>query len=513
MTKKSVYFGVFILFIIGVISCEKDFNDIASNVVKNTKFDTKDTIIEVVVTNKSITSVRADGLAIGGTLGQYLLGVYNNPNYEKIEASVVSQIVLDAEIKNTVEGERTYGADTTVVTTIDTVFLKLPYQATLNTGTTSEYTLDSVIGDKTKSFNLNVYRTDTYMNRLDPVNPANANNYQSNHNYQILPGVLNSIANYQFKPNPLDTALIYKSKLSNGVVYKTDTLKLLNNIPFARIGLDKSKFKEMFVDKYESAEFESQEALNEYFKGMYIEASGNEGALVSFLFNNTNQEHRPSIELRYTKTIVIGGATVIDTIQKSNTFLLSNFSTSLYKMTEKVYPADKNIILQGAAGNAAQVKIFDSNQLNILKNKNWLINDASLTFYVNQDIVKYDTIATPFKLYLFKDGNLHATQIKDRITEGADVFNGKLVLSSDSKPDNYTFRITDYVSDLLNGNSSYNPVLGLKVFNFTDAPITINDTIMRNYNWNPKAVTLLNHDETLNGERRARLKISYSIKK
>ena len=89
MTKKSVYFGVFILFIIGIISCEKDFNDIASNVVKNTKFDTKDTIIEVVITNKAITSVRADGLTIGGTLGQYLLGVYNNSNYEKIEASIV----------------------------------------------------------------------------------------------------------------------------------------------------------------------------------------------------------------------------------------------------------------------------------------------------------------------------------------------------------------------------------------------------------------------------------------
>ncbi len=47
MTKKSVYFGVFILFIITIISCEKDFTDIASNVVKNTKFDTKDTIIEL----------------------------------------------------------------------------------------------------------------------------------------------------------------------------------------------------------------------------------------------------------------------------------------------------------------------------------------------------------------------------------------------------------------------------------------------------------------------------------
>ena len=287
MIKKSVYFGVFILFIIGVISCEKDFNDIASNVVKNTKFDTKDTIIDVVVTNKAITNVRGDGLKIGGTLGQYLLGVYNNSNYEKIEASIVSQVVIDTDTGDDIDPrERVYGADTTIVTTIDTVFLKLPYQATLTAGTTADYTLDSIIGDKSKAFNLNLYRTDTYMSRLDPVNPAKANNYQSDFNYQVLPGELNSTANYQFKPNALDTALIYKSKLSNGLVYKTDTIRLTNNVPFARIPLDEAKFKDLFVDKFASSEFASQEAFNEYFKGLFIEASGNEGSLVSFLLNN-----------------------------------------------------------------------------------------------------------------------------------------------------------------------------------------------------------------------------------
>jgi hypothetical protein len=512
MIKKSVYFGVFILFITGVISCEKDFNDIASNVVTNTKFDTKDTILDVVVTNKAITSVRGDGLKIGGTLGQYLLGVYNNSNYEKIEASIISQIVIDTDSGDDIDaGERVYGADTTVVTTIDTVFLKLPYQATIKAGTTSDYTLDSIIGDKSKAFNLNLYRTDTYMSRLDPANPAKANNYQSDFNYQILPGELNSTANYQFKPSALDTSLIYKSKLSNGLVYKTDTIRLTNNVPFARVPLDKTKFKELFVDKFASSEFASQEAFNEYFKGLYLEASGNEGSLVSFLLSNTDQLLRPSIELRYTKTVVKGGTTVLDTIQKANTFLLANFSTSAYKMEEKVYPTNKNIVIQGTAGNMAEIQILDAAQINLLKNKDWLINDASLTFYVDQDVVKFDTIATPFKLFLYKNGNPKA-QIKDLTTEGSLVYGGNLTLT-DKKPDYYSFKITDYVSDFLDGTSSYNPTLGLRVLNPTDYPLNGVDTLVTNYNWNPKAVMLLNHDKVLNGERRARLKISYSIKK
>ena len=511
MTKKSVYFGVFILFIVGIISCEKDFNDIATNVVKNTKFDTKDTILDVVVTNKAITSVGGDGLKIGGTLGQYLLGVYNNSNYEKIEASIVSQVVIYSGIQDKEVGERDYGTDTTIVTTIDTVFLKLPYQATLKSGATADYTLDSVIGDQTKAFNLNLYRTDTYMSRLNPVDPSKINSYESDFNYQIIPGRLNSIANYQFKPNALDTALIYKSKLSNGVVYKTDTISLTNNNPFARVALDKAKFKEIFIDKFGSSEFTSQEAFNEYFKGLYIEASGNEGSLISFLLNNPNQELKPSIELRYTKTVVKGGTTIIDTIQKSNTFLLSSFSTSVYKMTEKVYPVNKNVIIQGTAGSMAEVKLFDAAQIQLLKNKNWLINDASLTFYVDQDIVKYDTIATPFKLFLYKEGS-SKTQLKDLITEGNTTFGGNLTIT-DKKPDYYSFKITDYVSDFLDGTSNYNPTLGLRVFNPTDLPEIVIDTLVRNYNWNPKAVTLLNHEKTLNGERRAKLKLSYSVKK
>lgn len=507
MIKKSVYIGMFILFITAVISCEKDFQDIATSVVSNTKFETKDTVIEIVVTNKQITNVRADGLTINGSLGQYLLGVYNNPNYEKIEASIVSQLALDSELSSL---DKTYGADTTVVTTIDTVFLKLPYQATLATGTTTDYTLDSIIGDPTKAFNLNLYRTDTYMSRLNPSDPAKVSNYQSNSVYQKLPGVLNDQLDYQFTPNALDTLMVYKRRLSNGQIYKTDTIKLTSNNPFARIPLDEDKIKEIFIDQYGTSNFESQEALNQYFKGLYIEASGDEGSLTAFNIITTNFLLKPSIEIRYTKTVLKGGTTVVDTIEKSNTFLLSNFSTSVYKMTEKVYPTDQNIVVQGTAGNMAQVELLATNQLLELRNREWLINDASLTFYVNQDVVGYDTIATPYRLFLYKDGS-PASQIKDNISEGAAIFGGSLTITDD-KPDYYSFRITDYLSDLFSGESDYNPVLGLKVRNATDEPSSFNDTLVTNYNWNPKAVTLLNHLPS-NGTRRALLKISYSKKK
>ncbi|WKD85405.1 hypothetical protein KCTC32516_00745 [Polaribacter huanghezhanensis] len=510
MIKKSAYISVFILLITMVVSCEKDFTDIATSVVSNTKFETKDTIIDVVVTNKQITSVRADGLTIGGSLGQYLLGVYNNTNYEKVEASTVSQLVLDQTLKTKDKGERIYGNDTTVVTTIDTVFLKLPYQATLKTGTTSGYTLDSIIGDQTKAFTLNLYRTDTYMSRLNPADPSKASNFPSNKTYQILPGELNAQINYPFMPKATDTMMVFKRRLSNGTVYKTDTIRLSNNNPFARVTLDETKIKQIFVDQFETSNFESQDAIEQYFKGLYMQASGNEGSLISFNINNLSLALRPSIEIRYTKTVLKGGTTVLDTIEKTNSFLLSNFSTSVYKMDEKAYPNNGNIVLQGTAGNMAQVQLFAANELASIISKNWLVNDADLTFYVNQNVVGTDTISTPHRLFLYKDGNSKA-QIKDVVFEGPTSFGGSLVTTS-KKPDYYTFKITDYISDLVSGKTSYNPILGLKVINSSDFPNSATDTLVANYSWNPKVVTLLNHS-TSNGTRKARLKITYSKRK
>ena len=36
-----------------------------------------------------------------------------------------------------------------------------------------------------------------------------------------------------------------------------------------RIPLNEDKFKELFLDKYESSEFESQDAFNDYFRGLF----------------------------------------------------------------------------------------------------------------------------------------------------------------------------------------------------------------------------------------------------
>ncbi|MGB1283317.1 MAG: DUF4270 domain-containing protein [Polaribacter sp.] len=510
--QKSIYVGVLVFIFSGIISCEKDFTNIGTSIINNTQFSTDVELVAIEIENSPVENVQSDNISIEP--GQYLLGVHASPDYEKIEASIISQITISTGLTLV---DNAYGADTTVVSTIDTVFLKLPYQATLTENTSSgpEYELDSIIGDVATAFTLNVYQSDTYLSRLNPSDPSKINSYLSDDPYQKIGSELNSEVNYPFTPNKNDTMMVVKRWLSDASLYAKDTIKYNTTatsdipVPFARIPLDEATFKTLFLDKYESPEFETQEAFNDYFRGIILEATGNEGSLISFDFNNTIAQLNPSIEVYYTNTVLKAGTTIIDTIKKNTTFSLAGIRRNPFKMTDRVYPANEEVKVQGAAGSEATITLFDAAKLAELRTKNWLINDASLTFYINQDA---DTTSVPSRMYLYKNELINSQtvlgQIKDSYSES--VFFGGFLERDNGKKDRYTFRITDYISDLLSGETNYNPALRLKVFNPTDLPVS--DTVFRPYNWNPKAVTLLNHSP-LNGTRKAQLKISYSEKR
>ena len=191
--RKSVYIVISIYLCTVIISCEKDFTDIDSNVISNTKFDTDAISIDIIAENSPLEKVQSDN--ISRQLGQYLLGVYASPDYEKIEASIISQLTIASNLKVV---DATYGADTTVVTKIDTVFLKLPYQVVVEdiTATESNFELDSIIGDQTKAFNFNVYRSNTYINIYNPSDPSKINSFNSNDDFEKTGSELNTQINF-----------------------------------------------------------------------------------------------------------------------------------------------------------------------------------------------------------------------------------------------------------------------------------------------------------------------------
>tara|TARA_B100000787_G_scaffold106371_1_gene78921 strand:- start:2954 stop:4585 length:1632 start_codon:yes stop_codon:yes gene_type:complete len=521
-TRATISVVITVFLLGSVISCEEDFTDIGTSIVSNGAFTTNDTVFEIEVTGKNIEKVQADGLAIGGLLGQYLLGVYNNNNYKKIEASIISQLSIPQDLTQV---DQEYGSDTIVVTTIDTILLRIPYNASLLSTSTldADFELDSIIGNQLQPFTLNVFRVETYLSTLNPTTPSIQNMYFSDDNYEVSTEKLNLVEDIQFTPNRRDTAHFVTRKLSTGLEYDTDTIRYINSSPSISIPLKEDLIKELIFDQYETSNFASQDAFNSYFRGIKIQAEGDQGSLISLSLNSNSLQ--PLIDIYYTNTVLVdGGTVVLDTIKKTDTFLLSGIRNSEYKMTPGQIPGFNNVPIQGAAGSIAQLKILgDDNDLNgipdhleELRTKNWLINGASITLYVDKDIIEQDTTAIPYRLFIYKDGlNIAGEeiprQIIDYITEGVNQVGGLLELDDSNKPNSYTFNITDYISELLAGDTDDLPVLGVRVLNPTDLPATSVDTIVRNYNWNPKAIMLLNNN-TQDVSRRAKLKISYTLK-
>ncbi len=507
--KKTFYIALAFISFLVVMSCEKDFREIGGNVISNNEFSTGKITLEIETTPVDISTVRADNIAIG-SLGEYWLGVYKNDDYKKIESSIISQLGITTNPR-TQQNSTTDELDSIFV--FNDAYLILPYQATLvgRTGTgTPDFRLDSILGTPETPVSIKVYRNGTFLNTLNPNAPEEQNMFLSNKDY-TQEELLNDNPNYVHVPNPLDTVLPVRRELSTGSTFFTD-VKLTNSIPFIRIKLDKARMKELFWDKFGDPEFSTAAAFNQYFKGVIIKAEGTDGSMIPISFTN-----RPSIEFYYTETrveIENGARVVKDTILGSYPFVLGGVSNSQYKMSPVANPPSSNSFnIQGTAGSAARINIFNGNELQDLKNRDIIINDATLTFNID---ASRDTTAVPLRLFVYRETSNGDEQIKDAVTE-VSTFGGNLRLE-DSKPSSYSFKITDYVSDLLSGEIEENSPLILKVFNTpTDLAVDPQTGIVRGinietYNWNPRGVTILNNEIT-NGERRAKLTISFTEEK
>lgn len=525
MIKKIAYLGVIGLLISSIISCEKDFTEVGSTIIDNGAFKVNDTLLEISMTSENIDAVRADNISIG-TLGEYWLGIYNNPNYKKIEASIVGQLGF---IENPRTEQKSTSDDTDSIYVLDKVLLRIPYQSTKSSEKTSDgkpiFKLDSVLGNTSIATPLQVLRNETYLNSLNPTDPSKANEYLSNANY-IGSENLTENANFTFIPKATDTMYVFdRTRIVNQVseTFK-DTIKIINTTtkkaekPFLVVPLNKTKMKNLFWDKFNDSEFSTKEAFDDYFRGLILKSEGSDGALVPLKLSGANNS--PTVDFYFTITRLEkkeGQTNKVykDTIKSSYSFSLSGVRNSIYKMTDNTSNQTGTVKIQGTAGRMSNIEILNGTQLQDLRTKKWLINDASLTFYVDQNTDK-DTALVPQRLFLYKNisttsGSTIPAQISDSYRESS-FFGGQLE-NSDKKPEKYTIRITDYISEILKGNEPVSP-LTLKVYNQTDAPVSNRtlDTIVKTYNWNPRGVTLLNNS-AVNGDKKAVLKISYTEEK
>jgi hypothetical protein len=496
------YLGLCSIVFFTIISCEKEIENIGVNLVNNNNFSTNKDTSEVITSNKNILKVPSSGVS------QYLLGVYSDNEFGMLNASIVSQLNIPAT------GEAyTYGTNYG----IDSVLMVIPYQATKEDNLTDgrpKFSIDSVFGNADVAFQLGVYELTTFLNILDPNDPSKAAIYYSDKEFQKgdTPFYLGN-----FKVNPNDTVSYIKRYMPDGITsYDIDTVKQADLSPSIRIPLDESAIQQLFVDNAAGSEFQTLDNFQHYFNGFYIEATElttNKSHLVSLAMANAKMVIYYSKDEDEDAAVDLNGNNVNGELgvrtKHSFEFAFGAIKSNVLKRdpTAPHQSGEDRLYVQGAAGSIATIELFKDVNYTDLQKNNWLINDASLIFYVDQNAAS--SIA-PEQLFIFNyDDN---EQLTDVMTEGVAAVGGLLERDATGKPYRYVFKITDYMSKLLSANAPIDlekKTIGLKVYNPSDTPTAVTDVKIREYSWTPKGVVLYGQDPSF-GDKRVKLEISYS---
>ena len=145
--------------------------------------------------NENIDRIPSSGIP------QYLLGVYGDSEFGRLEGSIAAQLLLPKT------GELyTYGVNPV----IDSVLVTIPYQATQIENASDgkpQFELDSVFGKPGTAFGLKVFELKTFLNTLDPNDPSKSAIYYSDKEFQLATTPLYA---GNFRVNANDTMSVIK---------------------------------------------------------------------------------------------------------------------------------------------------------------------------------------------------------------------------------------------------------------------------------------------------------------
>lgn len=506
MNLKNVLIKITVIVtvVFTIVSCDDDFNSVGSEVIGDVNFQDNEYNAVPVAYSKRFERVQTSGLP------NYLLGVYNDPIYGQSTYNVLSQ-VLPARVNPT------FG-DNAV---LDSVVLRLPYFSELietvtddDGEVTNTFEVDSIYGSGT--VNLSLYRSEYFLRDFDLEEGSEqrqvyySNDIRENFGPTVEGRLLFEIND--FRPDENEVSLL---TADNDTDEDTDpqvstTIPALRQVLIsdaaaieatelnpsnARVGNQEliDYFTTVFLDMEGSIELSNVNNFNNYFRGVYFKAELNslDGSLVFFDIADAN------ITLHYSfdKVDTLDEDEDDDTtdLVKDTGELALNFSNNIvngintdFNTTIEDELADQdeingeeNLYLKGGEGSYAIIDLFSGtvtnengeleNELDFLRRQDWLINEASIKFYINQDEVASGD-AEPERVYIFNldTGTVLIDYQADPTSNQAEPIIsvtehlGVITRDSDENGEFYKIRLTRHIIDVLNEGDD-NVKLGLSV--------------------------------------------------
>lgn len=509
MTTKIVtifkYIAIVSIVIFNIISCESDFENVGEGLVNNSVFNTKKQSFNVLAYTKNIESSQVDNISIGAIQSLRMpLGIYKTDDFGLFKSSMIAQVILPS------------GLDWETGSVLDAVYLEIPYDSTnkgKNSDGTAKFELNNIFGNKSVSYQIQVKRLETYLSRLDHIDPSKAKKYYSDDSFNIGENLSELIS---FKPVENDTVVNYQRTFINTTTPITadETIKISESKPFISIPLNKTFFKDHFMNDDNESFFENNNNFVNFFRGIKIEVQGDDGSVMmldlttaklnmylSLASTTESTEFKENADLNNDNVIDDEDVTTTYDVRNKKviSFSLSGIKTNQFErsyagaigITQITSPntieGEEKLFVQGAAGSIAVIDLFKGVDLATIRAKNWLINEASLTFYIDNE--NSNDLPPRLLLYKLADDDNENTQLLDAITE-KDTFNGFLQKDSDDNPTKYKVNITDYISEVLKKEDFTTlSTLGLKIYNGLDTPV-VNDVLVKDYSWNPQGAVL-----------------------
>jgi len=548
-----------VVFVLTLYSCDDDFNSVGGEIIGDVNFQDDQYSAFPVAYSKKFDRVRTSNLVreVSGTQSSFhanLLGVYNDPIYGQSVYSFLSQLQLPTAVPSSF----------TNTVRLDSVVLNIPYTSTQTaseqvqvmldqertvTETAATYQLDSIYGSR--EFRLSVYKSDYFLRDVDPITSQRQAYYSDDIGVNFGTSVEGTLlySNPAFVPSPEE--IILRNLDPNNPSFVVDRTRVS---PRLRVKFDediKNLFNDLFVSKAGSPELSNANNFFNYFRGIYVKAepisttdsgllylnarSANIVLHYSFEVDNTTPTERQEAEL-----LLSFGNNVINSVETEFNPALEE---QLRDENQDKVQGEENLYLKGGGdGSYAVIDLFngtvvnengeEENELSFLRRQNWLINDANLKFYIDQDKVNPGGDSEPERIYIFntETGTVLADYGFD-ISIGLintqspinSVLNhlGRISRDSDEKGEFYTIKLTQHLIDLLENEEVENAKLGLCVsqnVNSTtnsigDTPIVKDEIIPTSSIVSHEGTILYGNTENVPEAKRLKLEIFYTESK
>ncbi len=340
--------------------------------------------------------------------------------------------------------------------------------------------LDSIYGDRNVPINLKVERSTYFLRDLDP-NTSFQESQQYFSNQQFSPSFVSDVLfDGQFEISDKEILLKNEDDPDTTDIDESEQFGKLD--PGIRVPLDIAFFQENLIDKEGSSELLSQANFVEFIRGIHLSIPDDimflldiRNANITVYYNydrfDTADDVIEKANSSYTLSLLVGSQTGLVAGNAVNTLnndpypspIMDEMDTDIANDVSRVY-------LKGGAGSYAEIKLFDRDNgeeiLDQIRANNWIINEANLTFYVDEaTLAASGGIIEPPRIYLYNAETGRIIFDPDRdVSESRTLLGQYLnyggILEEENGISKYTFRITDHVNNMVVRDST-NATLGL----------------------------------------------------